>query len=437
MEASASIEENKNESPNSQDKNHNEQKSENPINEVNNSQDNNDNNESNVSKEEDKECIKEVPQDSELIEEIVKEAIENKNNPNFIPETAKQVHFSLEKNDPRLRIEMKDGSCQLYSFLYVIFRDPSLKRIFEPKVLQTDTDYYIHSEIEGEKYIFRIPLSTIKDEKDKNRGNLFPCDEEYVTALGVFLHALLFMKCGFIDRLAFQPFFSTDAFFDQEIKNVGFGFSLIFNNSNANPENQNKNQENQNEQIENKNQENQNEQIENKNQENVNKSENEVKFGQNENQVTRVNNNDDDQNESHQTKSDNEVQCIQNENQKSVKENKKSAVSLHKPPKMSEISLVSASNKLDLFSDGSIFDEETGGLIEGRHIICISIFPKKNKFGHCLFIFFNPEESRWKLYNNCPHEKYGEYGEVELEQMKSFFFNGSCIIAGVPKSMLK
>ena len=30
------------------------------------------------------------------------------------------------------------------------------------------------------------------------------------------------MKCQFIDRLAYQPFFITDAFFDQPVRNVGF-----------------------------------------------------------------------------------------------------------------------------------------------------------------------------------------------------------------------
>ena len=98
-----------------------------------------------------------------------------------------------------------------------------------------------------------------------------------------------------------------------------------------------------------------------------------------------------------------------------------------------EISLVSHTNRIDLFNDGSIFIKDIDKHIEGHYVICTSIFLKKFKFGHCLFIFFNYDEKKWKIYNSNPDEDYGEYGEMDLEKMKNFFFNGSCIIAGVPK----
>lgn len=175
------------------------------------------------------EGIKEIPQDSELIENIIKECKENKNNINYIPSNAIISSFSLNKDDESLKMTMKDGACQFYSFLYVIFRDPQLKSIFEKRVLKTDDSYYIKTKIKGENYTFRIPMSTIQEEKAANRGNLYPCDSEYVTALGVFLHAVFYFKCGFIDRLSFQPFFNSDAFFDQPIRNVGYNFNLILN----------------------------------------------------------------------------------------------------------------------------------------------------------------------------------------------------------------
>lgn len=340
-------------------------------------------------KNEEEEDFKEIPQDSELIEIIVKEANSNKNNPNFIPKTAKQVNFSLDRNDPRLKMSTNDGSCQFYSFLYVIFRDSTLKSIFEPKVLKNDTDYYIRSKIEGENVTFRIPRSTIAEEKSKNRGNLFSCDEEYVSALGVYLHALLFMKCGFVDRLVFQPFFSTDAFFDQKILNAGFGFSLIFNNEDQiqgsqNQQNQNENQQNQNE------------------------------------------------NSNHRkdcSASSIVISKQQNEEYLNIL-----SVRLNQRP---DISLISQKNRIDLLSDGSIFIKDIGKHIEGHYIICTSIFLKEFKFGHCFFIFFNYDEKKWKIYNSNPDEDYGEYGEMDLEKMKNFFFNGSSIIAGVPNEINK
>ncbi|KAK8880755.1 hypothetical protein M9Y10_003442 [Tritrichomonas musculus] len=428
-----------------------EEKNEEPLNCINKNNDNenleniNNYNETKYSNEE--EDFKEIPQESELIEIIVKEANDNKNNPNFIPKTAKQVNFSLDKNDLRLKMSTNDGSCQFYSFLYVIFRDSTLKRIFEPKVLKDDTDYYILSKIEGEDVTFRIPCSTIAEEKSKNRGNLFPCDEEYVSALGVYLHALLFMKCGFVDRLVFQPFFSTDAFFDQKILNAGFGFSLIFNNEDpiqgCQNENQNENQENQNENQENQNenQENQNENQENQNKNQENQNENQE--NQKENQENQ-NENQENQNENQENQNKNQEN--QNENQENKKESSRYNHNISKQQnekylscllvhlnQRPEISLTSKENRIDLFSDGSIYIKDIDKLIEGHYIICISIFLKKFKFGHCLFIFFNYDEKKWKIYNSYQDEDYGEYGEMDLKKMQNFFFNGSCIIAGVPK----
>lgn len=136
------------------------------------------NNNCDISSQSQEEKLEDIPQDSELLEEIVKEANENKKNPNYIPQSAKQVDFNLEKNDIKLKMAYEDGACQFYSYLYMIFRDPTLKRNFVPKVLKSDDSYFIKAKVEGEEIVFRIPISTIVDEKSKNRGNLFPCDDE-------------------------------------------------------------------------------------------------------------------------------------------------------------------------------------------------------------------------------------------------------------------
>ena len=176
---------------------------------------------------EEEENIKEIPQDSELIEKIVEDAILNKNKENCINSDAKTIEFDISLNDPCLMQTVKDGACMLYSYVYVVFRTPILKQMLLKKIRKDENNYYIMTTVENEKYTFKIPISTIEEEKEHNRGNLFSSDKELINALGVYLHALLFLKCSFIDRLAFQPFFSTDAFFDQQIKNIGFGFSLF------------------------------------------------------------------------------------------------------------------------------------------------------------------------------------------------------------------
>ena len=103
----------------------------------------------------------------------------------------------------------------------------------------------------------------------------------------------------------------------------------------------------------------------------------------------------------------------------------------------SKILLKSETNEIELYEDGSLFIKETNERLFGHYIISISIFPQNFKFGHCLFIFFNQEEKQWKLYNSCSHDSFGEYGEMPLDKLTKTFFNGSCIVIGVPNDALE
>ena len=170
--------------------------------------------------EEDKICY-DIPQNTDEIEKIVQEAKLTKNLPPQYSKTAQLFEYNLEKDDPILWETKEDGSCTLYSIFYVVYRDPYLKSLFHSCVRKDETDYFFYLRILNDYYTIKIPISLIPLEKERDKNKIYPTNDEYLLIVSILTHVITFMKVGFIDRLAFQPFLQTDMFFDRPFTYIG------------------------------------------------------------------------------------------------------------------------------------------------------------------------------------------------------------------------
>jgi hypothetical protein len=162
-----------------------------------------------------------VPQHTDEIQRICSEAQLTMNAGNVTPPEAEEFEIDVAQNDPRLWETIHDGGCLLYTLFYVVYRDPFLKTLFHSAVRRTSDNYFFFVRVLGNAYTFRIPISVIAEEKSANRARIFSTDLEFLNALTVLCFAVMYLKCGFVDRLALQPFLETDVFFDRPFHYVG------------------------------------------------------------------------------------------------------------------------------------------------------------------------------------------------------------------------
>ena len=175
----------------------------------------------NVSTKSDDSLDYDIPQRSEQIAAIAEEARLTMNQPYHPPDAAVPIDVVVTENDERFWETQDGGSCALYSFLYVIYRDSFLKRVFHSNIRKDEHNYYFYMRVEGAWYTFRVPIQTIIDEKANDKNMMYTSDWEFLLAVSVLCHVVTYMKLGFLDRVAFQPLLSTDFFFDQRFFPLG------------------------------------------------------------------------------------------------------------------------------------------------------------------------------------------------------------------------
>jgi hypothetical protein len=167
-----------------------------------------------------------IPQDTESIQQICLDAQRTKNAPDAAPADALSVDVVIHPNDPSLWETIHDGGCLVYTLFYAIYRNSWLRSLFHSKVRRNADAYFYYIRVSGDMYTVSIPISVIAEEKATTRAHIFSSDLEFLNGLTILCFVVMYLKYGFIDRLALQPFIETDMFFDNPFFYLGTGATV-------------------------------------------------------------------------------------------------------------------------------------------------------------------------------------------------------------------
>jgi hypothetical protein len=167
-----------------------------------------------------------IPQDTERIERICLAARATKDCADATPAAATAVYIAICANDPRLWETAHDGGCLVYTLFYAIHRNSFLRALFHSGARRTPDAYFFYTRVCGAMHTIAVPVSVVAEEKAANRARIFSTDLEFLNAVTLLCFAVMFLKYGFIDRLALQPFIDTDMFFDRPFAYLGTGATI-------------------------------------------------------------------------------------------------------------------------------------------------------------------------------------------------------------------
>lgn len=167
----------------------------------------------------DKEAIK------RMLNEEIKKIAEDNNiyNENFTEfDSAEKINLDISPNDITFRTVEGDCACALYTSLHAICRIPELKKNFFDRIRKNNDNYYFITIKYPQKVCYKIPIKTIKTEKEANFSRLFPSNNEIISAISVYTMVKTYERLNFFERTSYITIPGRfDILLDQETKNIG------------------------------------------------------------------------------------------------------------------------------------------------------------------------------------------------------------------------
>jgi len=164
------------------------------------------------------------------IADIVNEAVSNASLQLYQDCIRSHIVIDIIEDDCFLKTDKESSACSLHSVLHPILRIPELKNRFMKSVEKSDDNYFFVFNHKSNKLVFRIPISHIRDEKDKGENKLFHSNNEFVLACGVYLLSFCYYHIKFVDRIAYQVILGVDAFFWEKAYEIDHGVEILEGN---------------------------------------------------------------------------------------------------------------------------------------------------------------------------------------------------------------